>query len=160
MFIPRTKYSIFRPAIQANVIAHRWTTTQVTRPQIEHRPTSVEPASGAPEELTTERSVRIFSPCKSASQQGVHNTRHWCIDFDIIPDAEHFENPLIGWVSSADYQQGLQMTFDTKEAAINFAERQGWDYYVHEPAPKKFVKKEYADNFKYSPGPLRLILTK
>lgn len=48
MFIPRTKYSIFRPAIQANVIAHRWTTTQVTRPQIEHRPTSVEPASGAP----------------------------------------------------------------------------------------------------------------
>lgn len=27
--------------------------------------------------------------------------------------------------SSADYQQGLQMTFDTKEAAINFAERQG-----------------------------------
>lgn len=51
------------------------------------------------EELTTERSVRIFSPCKSASQQGVHNTRHWRIDFDIIPDAEQYENPLIGWVS-------------------------------------------------------------
>lgn len=80
---------------------------------------------------------------------------------------------------SADYQQGLQMTFDSKEAAITFAERQGnclycaqreqgwlkrkgigWDYYVHEPVAKKFVKKEYADNFKYSPGPLRVILTR
>lgn len=122
MFIPRTINSIFRPAIRANLITHRWTTTQVTRPQVEHRPTSVESASGAPgnihtkrhaielniliwntlvyiEELTTERSVRIFSPCKAATQQGVHGTRHWSIDFDIIPDAERYENPLIGWAS-------------------------------------------------------------
>ncbi|KAI7880716.1 hypothetical protein K492DRAFT_129799, partial [Lichtheimia hyalospora FSU 10163] len=112
------------------------------------------------EELTTERSVRIFSPCKSATQQGNHGTQLWSIDFDIIPDAEQYENPLIGWASSADYQQGLQMTFDTKEAAIDFAERQGWDYYIQHRPAKEFIKKEYADNFKYSPGPLRVILTR
>jgi NADH dehydrogenase (ubiquinone) Fe-S protein 4 len=36
----------------------------------------------------------------------------------------------------------------------------GWNYYVQEPKEVKFVKKSYADNFKYSPGKLRNIKTK
>lgn len=59
MFIPArtTVNSIFRPAIQANLIAYRWTTTQVTRPQVEHRPTSVESASGAPGNNTKRHAI-------------------------------------------------------------------------------------------------------
>ncbi|ORZ03124.1 ETC complex I subunit conserved region-domain-containing protein [Syncephalastrum racemosum] len=115
--------------------------------------------SGAPEELQ-ERMVRIFSPSKPATQSGKHGTRHWRIDFDIMEDGNRWENPLIGWASSSDYQQALAIKFNTKDDAVHFAEKQGWNYYVQEPKPVKFVKKMYADNYKYSPHPLRLIKTK
>ncbi|CDH49902.1 potential mitochondrial complex 21_18kd subunit [Lichtheimia corymbifera JMRC:FSU:9682] len=144
-----------RPALYS---ARRLVTTEVTRP--EHTPAAVDSVSGAPEELTTERMVRIFAPAKPATQSGRNNTRTWRIDFDILPDADRWENPLIGWASSADTQQALQIKFLSKEEAISFAERQGWSYYVQEPKKAKFVKKAYADNFKYNPNKLRLIKTK
>ncbi|KAI9469628.1 ETC complex I subunit conserved region-domain-containing protein, partial [Zychaea mexicana] len=106
------------------------------------------------------RSVRIFTPAKPATQSGKNNTRIWRIDFDIVEDANRWENPLMGWASSADYQQSLQIKFYSKESAIEFAERQGWNYYVQEPKKSSFVKKAYADNYKYSAGKLRMIKTK
>ena len=36
----------------------------------------------------------------------------------------------MGWASSADYMQGTRMSFNSKEDAVRFAEKQGWDYYV------------------------------
>ncbi|KAI9269336.1 ETC complex I subunit conserved region-domain-containing protein [Phascolomyces articulosus] len=119
----------------------------------------VESVSGAPEELL-DRTVRIFSPSKTATQSGKHGTRHWRVDFDILPEGNRWENPLMGWASSADYQQSLGIKFYSKEDAIDFCEAQGWNYYVQEPKRVKFVKKNYADNYKYSPGKLRLIKTK
>ncbi|ORX43879.1 hypothetical protein DM01DRAFT_1196242 [Hesseltinella vesiculosa] len=110
--------------------------------------------------LLLERSVRIFQPSKPATQSGKNGTRHWRIDFDILEDGNRWENPLMGWSSSADYQQALQIKFATKQSAIQFAEKQGWSYYVQEPKPVKFVKKSYADNYKYFPGKLPLIKTK
>ncbi|KAL1936536.1 hypothetical protein VTP01DRAFT_670 [Rhizomucor pusillus] len=134
--------------------------TDVT-PSVEHPSlVPVDVVSGAPEALTTERSVRIFSPSKPATQSGRHGTRHWRIDFDILEDGNRWENPLMGWASSSDYQQALQIKFNTKEDAIRFAERQGWSYFVQEPKTSKFVKKSYADNYKYSAGKLRMIKTK
>ncbi|KAI8096945.1 ETC complex I subunit conserved region-domain-containing protein [Halteromyces radiatus] len=120
---------------------------------------NVDTVSGAPDALT-ERSVRIFAPAKPATQSGKNGTRLWRIDFDILEDGNRWENPLIGWASSSDYQQALQIKFTSKEAAIQFAEKQGWNYYVQEPKPVQFVKKAYADNYKYSPGKLRMIKTK
>ena len=52
------------------------------------------------------------------------------------------------------------MKFRTKEDAIRFAERQGLEYFVQEEHEVEFRKKTYADNFKYSPGKLRIIQTK
>ncbi|CAG8543745.1 7218_t:CDS:2 [Ambispora gerdemannii] len=115
--------------------------------------------SGAPEELRY-RSVRIYRPSRTAMQSGTHNTKHWRIDFDILEGNGRWENPLMGWASSADAVQALQIKFATKEDAINFAERQGWDYFVQEPKESVFHVKAYADNYKYSPGKLRLIKTK
>ncbi|ORY98983.1 ETC complex I subunit conserved region-domain-containing protein [Syncephalastrum racemosum] len=131
---------------------------QVTR--ADQHNAAVDVVSGAPEALTLERTVRIFSPAKPATQSGKNNTRYWRIEFDIMEDGNRWENPLIGWASSSDYQQSLAMKFWSKEAAIGFAEKQGWNYYVQEPKAVKFVKKAYADNYKYSAGPLRMIKTK
>lgn len=49
---------------------------------------------------------------------------------------------------SHDPVQGVTMSFHTKEAAILFAERQGYEYWLEEPKPEKFRVKAYADNFK------------
>ncbi|KAI7905366.1 ETC complex I subunit conserved region-domain-containing protein [Cokeromyces recurvatus] len=120
---------------------------------------TVENLSGAPEELL-DRTVRIFRPARSSPQQGKNGTRLWRIEFDILEEGNRWENPLMGWASSSDYQQALALKFFSKEDAIRFAERQGWNYYVQEPKVTKFLKKSYADNYLYSPTKLRMIKTK
>ncbi|KAJ3300085.1 hypothetical protein HK104_004807 [Borealophlyctis nickersoniae] len=112
--------------------------------------------SGVPPEISR-RSVRIFKPSKTAMQSGTAGSKEWKIDFDV---QERWENKLMGWASSADAMQGVNIRFKTKEDAILFAERQGYDYWVEEPKREKERIKTYADNFKYVPGKLRLVKTK
>lgn len=52
--------------------------------------------------------------------------------------AEKWANPLMGWTSTADYQymSYRRLAFDTKEDAIDFAEKRGWAYEVEEPNPR------------------------
>ncbi|KAL0075464.1 ETC complex I subunit conserved region-domain-containing protein [Phycomyces blakesleeanus] len=121
---------------------------------------NVDILTGAPEELVTERVARIFRPAKTATQSGKNGSRTWRVEFDILEDGNRWENPLMGWASSSDYMQSLAMKFPTKEAAIKFAEKEGWRYEVVEPKVAKFVKKSYADNYKFSAGKLRMIKTK
>lgn len=56
----------------------------------------------------------------------------------------------MGWASSSDYMQGTSLRFSTKEAAIRFAEKQGYEYYVQEPNVRAFRPKAYAANFTVS----------
>ena len=53
----------------------------------------------------------------------------------------------MGWVSSADHMQGTNLWFKTKEDAIHFAEKQGYEYFVQEPNVRAFKPKQYAANF-------------
>jgi hypothetical protein len=76
-------------------------------------------------EALRERTVRIYRPAKTATQSGKQGAKLWKIDFDILPDGARWENPLMGWASSSDYQQALTMKFGQKEEAISFAEKQG-----------------------------------
>lgn len=112
--------------------------------------------SGAPLNLT-KRTVRIFRPSRTAMQSGSMQTRQWRLEFDIQPK---WENPLMGWTTSADPVQGMDLTFDTVEEAMRFAERQGWNARIDTPNIRKPIKQMYAENFYYSPNPLRLIRTK
>ena len=61
---------------------------------------------------------------------------------------------------SADYMQGTRLLFKTKEDAINFANKQGYEYFVQEPNERKFVPKAYANNFTHSPKKLKIVRTK
>lgn len=119
-----------------------------------------EVVSGAPEDLTTNRVVRIYKEAKPATQQGKHQSKGWKLDWDVLGKGNRWENDLMGYQSSADYMQGTILKFDTKEAAIKFAQGQGWDHYIQEPKERHFRKKEYAMNFYHSPGPLKHIRTK
>ncbi|KAJ2965490.1 hypothetical protein NQ176_g10591 [Zarea fungicola] len=115
--------------------------------------------SGAPTELQA-RTVRIFKESKAATQSGTWRGHDWRMDWDILSKGHRWENPLMGWQSSADFMQGTHLSFETKEDAIHFAEKQGYEYFVQEPNVRKFTPKAYANNFLYSAQKLKHIRTK
>ncbi|RYP05435.1 hypothetical protein DL764_003784 [Monosporascus ibericus] len=115
--------------------------------------------SGAPIELQA-RTVRIYQPAKPATQSGTWGAHHWRMDWDVLGKGHRWENPLMGWQASGDFMQGTKMEFRTKEDAIAFAEKQGYEYFVQEPTKRAFTPKAYANNFLYSPGKLKHIRTK
>lgn len=115
--------------------------------------------SGAPEELSI-RPVRIYRPSPTTMQSAKATSHTWRLDWDTLQGAGRWENPLMGWASSADYMQGTQLDFGSSNEAIAFCEKQGWPYYVQEPKAIKFKPKSYSDNYLYSPDTLRLLKTK
>ncbi|KAK6199574.1 ETC complex I subunit conserved region-domain-containing protein [Scheffersomyces amazonensis] len=123
-------------------------------------PGGKEIVSGAPKDLVTSRVVRIYQEAKAATQSGHHNGTRWKLDWDVLGKGNRWENDLIGFQGSSDYMQGTIMQFDTKEAAIKFAQNQGWDHYIQEPKKRHFRKKDYSANFYHSSGPLKHIRTK
>lgn len=82
------------------------------------------------------------------------------MDWDVLGKGHRWENPLMGWQSSGDVMQGTKITFNSKEDAIAFAEKQGYEWYVAEPQERRFVPKAYANNFLHEPTTLKHIKTK
>lgn len=80
-------------------------------------------------------------------QSGTANTKAWVLEAE--PETPRSNEPLMGWTSSSDTGQQVRMTFDSKDAAIAFAIKQGWAYTVREPKPRKPIRKSYADNFRF-----------
>ncbi|PGH26854.1 hypothetical protein AJ80_01435 [Polytolypa hystricis UAMH7299] len=115
--------------------------------------------SGAPTDLQA-RTVRIYRPAKPATQSGTWGSHHWRMDWDTLSKGHRWENPLMGWQSSADAMQGTHINFKSKEDAIGFAEKQGYEYFVQEPNERVFRPKAYANNFLYESKPLKHIKTK
>ncbi|KAL5358410.1 ETC complex I subunit conserved region-domain-containing protein [Aspergillus floccosus] len=115
--------------------------------------------SGAPTDLQA-RTVRIYRPTKPATQSGTWHGHHWRMDWDVLGRGHRWENPLMGWQSSADCMQGTHLNFKSKEDAIMFAQKQGYEYFVQEPNERRFVPKAYANNFVHEPKKLKHIKTK
>lgn len=82
------------------------------------------------------------------------------MDWDVLSKGHRWENPLMGWQSSADYMQGTHLGFKTKEDAIHFANKQGYEYFVQEPNERRFIPKAYANQFLHSPKKLKTVRTK
>lgn len=91
--------------------------------------------------------ARIYKPAKTAMQSGLARTRDWVLEFE--PQLPRTIDPLMGWTGSQDARQQVQLTFESKEEAIAYAERNGIPYTVSDPDPRKPVLKSYADNFRY-----------
>ena len=102
----------------------------------------------------------IYKPTKTATQSGDWNASHWLMDWDVLPKGHRWENPLMGWQSSADFMNGHRIQFKSKEDAIKFANKQGYEYFVQEPNKRKTAPKAYANLFTHSPKKLKIVLTK
>ncbi|KAF8349462.1 Ndufs4, NADH dehydrogenase Fe-S protein 4 [Amanita rubescens] len=114
--------------------------------------------SGAPAELR-HRPIRIYQATRNTMQSGGAKSERWRIDFDILSGGGRWENPLMGWASSADYMQGTRLSFRSKGDAIHFAEKQG-GVHSNNRQLKRVPPKNYAENFLYRPGKLRIMRTK
>ena len=92
--------------------------------------------------------VRIFRPAKNAMQSGRANSRSWVLEFE--PSDRRDPDPLMGWNGSRDTLSQLRLTFDSKEDAVAYAERENLTYKVIEDRPAKLPKpKSYSDNFRF-----------
>ncbi|XP_062011014.1 NADH dehydrogenase [ubiquinone] iron-sulfur protein 4, mitochondrial [Rosa rugosa] len=115
---------------------------------VEYRPGEIGRVSGIPDEHLR-RKVVIYSPARTASQQGSGKVGKWKINF---VSTQKWENPLMGWTSTGDPYANVgdsALRFDSEEAAKYFAENHGWDYVVKRRHTPLLKVKLYADNFKW-----------
>ncbi|GLU13432.1 hypothetical protein SLE2022_300700 [Rubroshorea leprosula] len=119
---------------------------------VEVKPGEIGMVSGIPEEHLR-RKVVIYSPARTATQQGSGKVGRWKINF---LSTQKWENPLMGWTSTGDPYANVGdagLSFDSEEAAKAFAERHGWQYVVKKHQTPLLRVKSYADNFKWKGPP-------
>ncbi len=90
--------------------------------------------------------ARIYRPAKNATQSGLGKTRLWRLEY--LPEAARSIEPLMGWTSSSDMKSQIKLTFETREEAVAYAERNAIPYRVEEPQEAKRRIASYSDNFK------------
>ena len=91
--------------------------------------------------------ARIYKPAKTAMSSGTAKTKHWVLEY--VADTAREVDPLMGWTSSADTQAQVTLTFDSKEAALDYAQDHGIDVVVREPKKRKANIRPggYGENF-------------
>ncbi len=91
--------------------------------------------------------ARIYQPARNAMQSGQAKTKNWVLE-TVSTDAKTID-PLMGWTGSSDTEAQVKLTFDSKEAAIEYANAKGIVYSVTDPKPRKHVVRQggYAENF-------------
>ncbi|KAL1316130.1 hypothetical protein HN51_068371 [Arachis hypogaea] len=118
------------------------------------KPGEIGLVSGIPDDHLRRRVV-IYSPARTATQQGSGKVGRWKINF---LSTQKWENPLMGWTSTGDpyaHVGDSALYFDNEESAKEFAERHGWEYVVKKPHTPLLKVKAYADNFKWKGLPTK-----
>ena len=91
--------------------------------------------------------ARIYRPARTAMQQGWAKTTQWALDFE--PARALRPDPLMGWAGGGDTRRQVRLRFETKEAAVAYAEKHGIDYVVMPEHRRTIQPKSYADNFRW-----------
>jgi len=88
----------------------------------------------------------IYQQPKSAMQSGKAKVDTWILEFE--QSEKRRADPLMGWTGSGDTQAQVKLKFPTKEAALEYAQRQGIVARVHATPRKSLKIQAYADNFR------------
>ena len=91
--------------------------------------------------------ARIYRPAKTAMQSGTAKTHQWVLEY--APAQAREVDPLMGWTSSADTQTQVRLRFDTREAAVAYAEAHQIAAVVQEPKERQPNLRPggYGENF-------------
>ena len=91
--------------------------------------------------------ARIYQPAKNAMQSGKARTKAWLLEFE--PERAREIDPLMGWTSSDDMRQQVQLEFDSADEAKAYADKNGIPYQVFEPHRPVVRPKSYSENFRF-----------
>ena len=86
----------------------------------------------------------IYKPSKTSMQSGTKKFKKWILKFNT---KDKGVNPLMGWESSDDTLDELNLEFETKEKAIEYVKKNKIQFEIIDEKKRKIVKKSYADNF-------------
>lgn len=91
--------------------------------------------------------ARIYKPARNAMQSGTARTKHWVLEH--VSQTPRAVDPLMGWTSNDDTQSQVRLRFESKEAALAYAQAHGIDAVVQEPKPRKpnIRPGGYGENF-------------
>ena len=90
--------------------------------------------------------AKIYKPSKTAMQSGRSKFNKWVLKFN--NNRNQKKDSLMGWNGGSNTISQIELKFDTKEDAINYAKRNDIEYVVLESSERKVITKSYADNFK------------
>lgn len=92
--------------------------------------------------------AKIYQPAKSAMQSGKAKAGEWLLEFEA--EAARRIDPLMGWTSADETAPGqVRLSFDTREAAVNYAESRSIPFQMVEPKTAAPIAKAYSDNFAF-----------
>jgi hypothetical protein len=92
--------------------------------------------------------ARISRPAKNAMQSGRGKMDSWVLEFEA--DSARTHDPLMGWTSSSQTSSQVRLTFDSREEAIAYCQRNAIAHRVVEPKQPKRIPRAYSDNFAFS----------
>ncbi|WP_371169239.1 ETC complex I subunit [Aliiroseovarius sp. 2305UL8-7] len=91
--------------------------------------------------------ARIYQPARNAMSSGLGKTKVWVLEY--AADEAREVDPLMGWTGSSDTQSQVRLRFETKDAALEYAEEHGIEATVQEPHKRKpnIRAGGYGENF-------------
>lgn len=90
--------------------------------------------------------ARLYQRPKNAMQSGRARMGEWLLEFE--RDEPQRPDPLTGWPGSGDTETQLQLKFETREAALAYAEAHGLTVEIVPLGPRRLKLQAYADNFR------------
>ena len=90
--------------------------------------------------------ARIIEEQRKTTQSGKALDGRWTLEFE-RQEAQR-PDPLTGWNGSGDTRTQVRLRFNSKEAALAYAARKGFDVHLVPAAPVSMKIQAYADNFR------------
>jgi hypothetical protein len=92
--------------------------------------------------------AKIYRPAKTAMQSGKAKTHLWVLEYE--QEKARVIDSVTAYTGSGDMRQQLKLTFETRELAEAYAQREGIEYRVIEPKEATRKSVSYTDNFRYT----------
>jgi len=90
--------------------------------------------------------ARIVEEQRKTTQSGKARDGRWTLEFE--RQEPQRPDPLTGWNGSGDTKTQVRLRFNSKDEALAYAKRKGFEVHIV-PAPPVAMKiQAYADNFR------------
>ena len=90
--------------------------------------------------------ARIIEVQRKTTQSGKAQEGRWTLEFE-RQEAQR-PDPLTGWNGSGDTKTQVRLHFNSKDEALAYATRKGFEVHVVPAPPVSLKIQAYADNFR------------